>query len=188
MYLEKIKHRNKRGRVYFHHLVTGGKFGRRKYVSRAALPSVKEEISADKARRKFLSSLRSAFRHGKPGPVATISETQRVMLECSGYRLRGGLRVTRDRKKFFGKKQVEFRHSMLSEAAREIARTPDDLARIEKKAISLQAAFSASKRSGAKFDDFKTAMFSAEAASMTGGTRTGASSPRSARHSGDISR
>ncbi len=186
MYLEKIKHRNKRGRVYFHHLVSGGKFGRRKYISRAALPAVKAEITAERSKRKFLSSLSSAVRHAKPGPVPAINEIQRVVLESSGYRIRGGLRVTRDRKKFFGKKQVEFRHSMLSEAAREIARTPDDLVRIEKKALSLQAAFSASKHSGVKFDDCKAAVFSAEAASMKRGT--GTISPSNSRHSGDTSR
>lgn len=184
MYLETVRHRNSRGRVYLHHLVTGGKYGRRKYVSRAALPAVKAEVTADRSRRKFLSGLRSAVRHAKPGPVPAINETQRIMLERCGYRLHGGMRVTRDRKRFFGTDALQFRHSMLGEAAKKIARTPEDLEKIEKKAISLQTAFASSGAKSMTYDRCLAAVFN----SLAGAAQVadaGVSKPSVAIHSAD---
>ena len=185
MYLETIKSRNKNQRAYYHYLVTGGKYGRRKYVNLAELPAIKAEITAERSRKKFLAGLRSAVRHAKPGPVPAINEVQRIMLDHSGYRLHGGLRLTKDRKKFLARKEVAFRHSMLSAAAREIARTPDDLLRLEKKALSLQAALSASKVRGTTFEMCLSVVFAISAAAMAGSAGTGASSPTSVRHSAD---
>lgn len=163
MYLERMRHRDRCGHVYYHHCLTSRNGGRviRKYVSRAALPSVRRMIDERKAAKKFVTALKPVFSNGSPGPDPIICNMQRDMLKSAGYRLAGGTRVVRDRRKFFNTEQVEFRHSMLDEFALEIARTPEDLERLEKQAISLQTAFSRSKTKGMTYEKCLAAVFNA---------------------------
>jgi hypothetical protein len=187
MYLERMRHRDRYGHVYHHYCQTSRKAGKlvRKYVSRAALPAIRQMIDERKAARKLVAALKPVFSSGSPGPDPAICAMQRAMLESGGYRLAGGMRIVRDRKKFFMKEQVEFRHSMLDPGALAIAKTPEDLERLERLAIRLQTALARSKVKGMTYAGCLAAVF--KASSGGHGTETGASSPSNVRHSGDTS-
>jgi len=140
----------------------------RKYLPRYSLPFERDVLDRNNAIKKFASTLRKIFKHGRPGPAPVIPELQREILKTAGYRLAGGMRVTRDRRKFFGYEQIEFRHSLLDAVALAVARTPEALEKIEKKATSLQASYSRSRVKGMTYTKCLDAIFRAEAEKIHG--------------------
>lgn len=82
MYLERMRHRDRCSHVYCHHCLTSRNGGRviRKYVSRAALPSVRRMIAESKAAKKFVASLKPVFSNGSPGRLERYA---RCNAKCS---------------------------------------------------------------------------------------------------------